>query len=81
MAISMAIVRPAMEARGLRKINLRRIDFNPSVIDKVLAGKPDAHRLVDTVKIKRLCAVLECRPVDIIEFLPDGGRRARHEHL
>lgn len=71
MAISMTKVRPLMEARGLRKVDLRRMGFNPTIVDKVLSGKLDARRRVDTVTINRLCAVLECQPGDIMEFLPD----------
>jgi DNA-binding Xre family transcriptional regulator len=45
--------------------------FNLFIIDKVLSGKLDVHRRIDTVTINRLCAVLECQPGDIMEYLPD----------
>jgi DNA-binding Xre family transcriptional regulator len=60
-----------MEARGYRKVDLRRMGFNPFIIDKVLSSKLDARRRVDTVTINRLCAVLECQPGDLMEYLPD----------
>ena len=71
MAISMAKVRPLMEERGFKKFDLRRMGFNPTIIDKVLSGNLNAQRRVDTVTINRLCAALECQPGDIMEFVPD----------
>ena len=77
MAISMAKVRPIMEARGLKKFDLRRMGFNPLIIDKVLSDKLDAQRRVDTVTINRLCAALECQPGDIMEYLPDDWEEGK----
>mgnify|MGYP000909573153 CR=1 FL=1 len=77
MAISMAKVRPMMEARGYKKFDLRKMGFNPAILDKVLSGQLDARRRVDTLTINRLCAVLECQPGDIMEYLPDTGEEGK----
>jgi putative transcriptional regulator len=67
----MTKTRQLMEARGIKKFDLRRQGFNPNIIDKVLSGKLDAHRSVSTITIDRLCALLKCQPGDIMEYLPD----------
>jgi DNA-binding Xre family transcriptional regulator len=73
----MAKTRPMMEARGYKKFDLRRMGFSPAIVDKVLSGKLDGRRRVDTVTINRLCAVLEWQPGAIMEYLPDEGEEGK----
>lgn len=71
MSISMAKVKLLMDKRGLKKFDLRKIGFNPNVLDKVLSGNLNKSKRVDTETINRLCEVLDCQPGDIMEYIPD----------
>lgn len=71
MAISMLKVKQLMDDRGLKKVDLRKIGFNPNVVDKVLSGPLNKGKRVDTETINRLCEVLACQPGDIMEYVPD----------
>ena len=71
LSISMAKVKLLMDKRGLKKFDLRKIGFNPNVLDKVLSGNLNKSKRVDTETINRLCEVLDCQPGDIMEYIPD----------
>lgn len=71
MSISMEKVQAIMEQKGLRKYDLRKQGLNGSVLDKVLSGALDKSKRVDTETINKLCALLDCQPGDIMEYLPD----------
>lgn len=67
----MTKVKALMDIKGLKKYDLRKMGFNPNVIDKVLSGRLDKNKRVDTETINRLCQVLDCQPGDIMEYVPD----------
>ncbi len=71
MSISMTKVKNLMDIQGLKKIDLRKMGFNPNVLDKVLSGKLNKNKRVDTETINRLCEALNCQPGDIMEYIPD----------
>jgi len=74
MAISMTRVQALMDKKGLKKYDLRKIGFNPNIIDKVLSGPLNKSKRVDTETINRLCALLNCQPGDIMEYVEEGKR-------
>lgn len=67
----MTKVKALMDIKGLKKYDLRKMGFNPNVIDKVLSGRLDKNKRVDTETINRLCQILDCQPGDIMEYVPD----------
>jgi DNA-binding Xre family transcriptional regulator len=69
-AISMLKVQRLMNAQGIKKFDLRKMGFNPNIIDKVLSGSLNKSKRVDTETINRLCEVLHCQPGDIMEYIP-----------
>lgn len=69
MSISMIKVQALMDAKGIRKFDLRKMGFSPNIIDKVLSGPLNKSKRVDTETISRLCEVLECQPGDIMEYV------------
>lgn len=71
MAISMEKVQEIMRKKGLKKFDLRKMGFNPNVLDKVLSGPLNKSKRVDTETINRLCSILDCQPGDIMEYIPD----------
>ncbi len=71
MAISMLKVKARMDEKGLKKFDLRKMGFNPNIIDKVLSGPLNKNKRVDTETINRLCEVLECQPGDIMEYVEE----------
>jgi len=71
MAISMIKVKDYMDKKSLKKFDLRKMGFNPNIIDKVLSGNLNKNKRVDTETINRLCEVLNCQPGDIMEYVPD----------
>lgn len=73
MSISMTKVKNLMDAKGLKKIDLRKMGFSPNVVDKVLSGPLNKSKRVDTETINRLCEILECQPGDIMEYIPDNN--------
>lgn len=75
MAISMLKVKGIMEIKGLKKFDLRKMGFNPNVIDKVLSGTLTPNKRVDTETINRLCEVLNCQPGDIMEYVEEEIHR------
>jgi putative transcriptional regulator len=70
-AISMLKVQHLMNAQGIKKFDLRKMGFNPNIIDKVLSGPLSKSKRVDTETINRLCEVLNCQPGDIMEYVED----------
>jgi len=71
MPISMQKVKILMNEKGLKKFDLRKMGFNPNIIDKVLSGPLNKSRRVDTETISRLCQVLNCQPGDIMEYVEE----------
>lgn len=71
LAISFDKVRAIMDAKGLKKFDLRKAGINGSILDKVLSGALNNHKRVDTNTINRLCELLDCQPGDIMEYVPD----------
>nr|WP_297274514.1 helix-turn-helix transcriptional regulator [uncultured Agathobaculum sp.] len=71
MAITMKKVAQQMERLGLKKYDLRKMGFNPNILDKVLSDKLSKTQRVDTETINRLCALFQCQPGDIMEYIPD----------
>lgn len=69
MAISMEKVKSIMEQRGLKKWDLRQQGINGTVLDKVLSGPLTKTKRVDTETINKLCAILDCQPGDIMEYV------------
>lgn len=55
-----------MEERGLNKNWLRKNGINPKVVDALWKGKN-----VNMSTINDICALLNCQPGDIIEWIPD----------
>ena len=71
MAISMEKVKKQMEKNGLKKFDLRKMGFNPNIVDKILSGPLNKSRRVDTETINRLCEVFGCQPGELMEYIPD----------
>lgn len=71
MSISMMKVKEQMEKKGIKKFDLRKMGFNPNIVDKVLSGNLNKNKRVDTETINRLCEVFECQPGDIMEYVPE----------
>ena len=74
MSIVMTKVKELMDEKGLKKFDLRKMGFNPNVLDKVLSGKLDRSKRVDTETINRLCEVLDCQPGDIMEYVEEDNQ-------
>lgn len=72
MSISFDKLHEIMKNKGVKKIDLRKAGFNPNVVDKVLSGKLDKSKRVDTETINRLCEFFDCQPGDIMEYIPDN---------
>jgi len=61
-----------MKERGVKKHHLRMHQthrIHAGVVDKLIKGGT-----VDTTTIANLCAILQCQPGDILEYIPDGER-------
>ena len=71
MPISMLKVKEIMEKQGLKKYDLRKMGFNPNIIDKVLSGTLNKSKRVDTETISKLCKALNCQPGDIMEYVEE----------
>ena len=59
-----------MESKGVKKIDLRKNGIHAAVVDKLVKGGT-----IDTTTIAKLCALLDCQPGDIMEYVPEeqGG--------
>ena len=55
-----------MEQKGVKKFDLRKQGIHSVVIEKLKADKN-----VDVSTISRLCALLDCQPGDIMEYVAD----------
>lgn len=66
MGISFKKLHTVMDARGVKKYDLRKAGVNAQILDKVLS---DGN--VDTRTIDKLCRLLQCQPGDIMEYVED----------
>lgn len=55
-----------MESKGLKKYDLRKNGIHAAIVDKLIKGGT-----IDTTTISRLCALLNCQPGDIMEYVSD----------
>ena len=55
-----------MDTKGINKHYLRLNGFNSKVVDRLVK---QAH--VNTLTIEKLCALLDCQPGDIMEYVPE----------
>jgi len=55
-----------IKERGINKRYLRTNGIHAAVVDKLIKGGT-----VDTTTIGKLCALLECQPGDIMEYVAD----------
>ena len=55
-----------MESKGVKKIDLRKNGIHAAVVDKLVKGGT-----IDTTTIAKLCALLDCQPGDIMEYVPE----------
>ena len=55
-----------MEKQGINKYYLRTHGIHAAVVDKLIKGGT-----IDTKTIAKLCALLDCQPGDIMEYVPD----------
>ena len=55
-----------MESKGIKKFDLRKAGISPTIVDRLVKGTD-----VNTSTIIRLCALLDCQPEDIMEYIPD----------
>ena len=60
-----------MEQKGINKHFLRLNGFNSKVVDRLVR---ESH--VNTSTIEKLCALLDCQPGDIMEYVPDVAEGA-----
>ena len=76
----MAIVVKLAEVLYQRRMSLtelaERVDISLANLSILKTGKARAIRFST---LESICAVLECQPADLLEFVPDtkGARRAR----
>ena len=62
----------ALKRKGFTTYSLRQGNkLSQSTIQKLREGKGVAWE-----NIENLCALLECQPGDLIEYIPDGGEAA-----
>jgi DNA-binding Xre family transcriptional regulator len=58
-----------MNQKGIKKFDLRKSGVHSVVIEKLKADKN-----VDVSTISKLCALLNCQPGDIMEYVPDDDQ-------
>lgn len=56
-----------MDAKGIKKYDLRKAGVNSQILDKALNGSGN----IDTRTINKLCKLLDCQPGDIMAYTPD----------
>ena len=66
MAIIFNKLNEVMQVKSVKKFHLRKSGVNSTILDKALNGGN-----VDTKTINKLCALLDCQPGDIMEYVPD----------
>lgn len=57
-----------IKERGKTEYYLRKNGISPSILDKIKHGKGG----LDTRTIDKLCALLDCQPGDIMEYVMEG---------
>ena len=58
------------EEKGITTYRIRKDNLiSQAALQKLRTGEGD----INTRTIKRLCAVLNCQPGDIMEYVPDSG--------
>lgn len=55
-----------MDEKEIKKFYLRTHGISPAIVDKILSSGD-----VSTVTINKVCALLNCQPGDIMEYVPD----------
>lgn len=67
MGISYAKLFVLLSRKGIKKIDLRtKYGFNPKTVNSLTKDKS-----VTVETIMSLCALLDCQPGDIMEYVPD----------
>ena len=66
MSLSYVKLFALMDAKGINKHYLRLNGFNSKVVDRLVK---EAH--VNTSTVEKLCALLNCQPGDIMEYVAD----------
>ena len=56
-----------LKEKGLNKHYLRKNGVHAAVVDKLIN-----LGTIDTTTISKLCALLECQPGDIMEYVPEN---------
>ena len=57
-----------MEQRGIKKVDLRKNGFSPTIVDRLVKNSD-----VNVSTIIKLCEVLQCQPGDIMAYVDDKG--------
>lgn len=57
-----------MEIKGIKKYDLRKNGFSPTVVDRLVKNCD-----VNTSTIIKLCELLNCQPGDIMESVDEDG--------
>ena len=55
-----------MESKGMNKHHLRKNGIHAAVVDKLIKGGT-----IETTTISKLCALLDCQPGDIMEYVSE----------
>ena len=55
-----------MKDRSIKKIDLRKYGFSPTIINRLVTNSN-----VNVSTIIRLCEIIDCQPGDIMEYIPD----------
>ncbi|WRS27814.1 helix-turn-helix transcriptional regulator [Oscillospiraceae bacterium MB08-C2-2] len=66
MPISFSRLNTVLESKGLNKFYLRKNGINPNMLNQILTTGNTG-----TKTIEKICALLNCQPGDIMEFVPD----------
>ena len=66
MGISYRKLFELMESKGIKKFDLRKSGFSPTIVDRLVKNSN-----VNTSTIIELCKLLDCQPADIMEYIPD----------
>ena len=68
MPVSYAKLFERMSQKGIKKVDLRKTySINPKTVDSLVN-----NRSVTVDTIMQLCAILDCQPGDLMEYVPDG---------
>ena len=68
MGISYKKLFALMESKGIKKIDLRKSGFSPTLVDRLVKNNN-----VNTSTIIELCKLLDCQPGDILEYVPEDN--------